>query len=170
MNCNVAFEHLTSPDAAGDRELQQHLAECRRCRAMQETLSPALEWLSAPPMRSDNSSDSDEHRSVFLTDEAVQVAERAARRLVLYHNPSPARAARSRGHFARWAILACVASLCLLAVFVPSSRHASHPSARSTAAESFRPTTCVWLSPKEAGERTADQIVATCVTCHITLP
>lgn len=169
MNCNDAFESLTSPDAATDAELQRHLAECRRCRAMQETLSPALEWLSVSPSRPESAGDPGEHRTVFLTDEAVQVAERAARRLVLY-NPSPARATRSRGHVARWAILACIASLCLFAAIIPSSRNASRSAVRSNAAETPRSTTCLWISPQEAGARTADQIVAKCVTCHITLP
>src|SRR4051812_42455944 len=100
---------MTVVGMARDAALQQHLSECRRCRAMQETLSPALEWLSSAHIKPESGHFSREQGTVFLTDEAVQVAERAARRLC---PPAPAvrQRVRSRNPLARWIALACMAT------------------------------------------------------------
>jgi predicted anti-sigma-YlaC factor YlaD len=42
MNCDQAFDQMTQLGGGTDPMLQSHLAGCRRCREMQETLAPAL--------------------------------------------------------------------------------------------------------------------------------
>lgn len=45
MNCNLAFDLMTDSEGRQSRALQAHLDNCPRCRQMQETLAPALEWM-----------------------------------------------------------------------------------------------------------------------------
>jgi hypothetical protein len=171
MNCNDAFDRLTSPDAALDVELQRHLAECRRCRAMQETLSPALEWLTESPLRSEGTVESSDRRSPFLSEEAVQVAERAARRLMSSRASSPPSGARRRS-IAFW--FAAGASLCLLALAVLPSRSSSADPARSAVSPPSS-TGCLWFDSASSNSNRhlsapADEVVSTCVACHLTTP
>lgn len=42
MNCDQAFDQMTQLGGSADPALESHLASCRRCREMQETLSPAI--------------------------------------------------------------------------------------------------------------------------------
>jgi hypothetical protein len=42
MNCDQAFDQMTQLGGGTDPQLRSHLAGCRRCREMQETLAPAL--------------------------------------------------------------------------------------------------------------------------------
>lgn len=94
MNCDTAFEHLTDSRYRKSAELQQHLAQCPRCRLMQDTLAPALNWLgNNPDFDSDDGSPESSVSAIqhhhgsqraptpFLTLEAVEVAEQAAQRL-----------------------------------------------------------------------------------------
>lgn len=45
MNCDRAFDLITSPSERHDPELQQHLQCCARCRDMAELFEPALHLL-----------------------------------------------------------------------------------------------------------------------------
>ncbi len=42
MTCDDAFDRLTSPGSAVDPRLAKHLSRCARCRAMADTLAPAI--------------------------------------------------------------------------------------------------------------------------------
>ena len=46
MNCDTAFDLMTDPETAGSSALARHLESCPRCRQMQQTLAPALDFLS----------------------------------------------------------------------------------------------------------------------------
>ncbi len=46
MNCDTAFDLMTDAEGAASLALANHLAGCPRCRQMQETLAPALVFLS----------------------------------------------------------------------------------------------------------------------------
>ena len=47
MNCDQAFDVMTSSDRLSDRGLHAHMADCPRCRDMRETLEPAIRMLSS---------------------------------------------------------------------------------------------------------------------------
>jgi hypothetical protein len=73
MNCDDAFELLTTGAHRADARLSVHLSECRRCRAMAETLSPALELFRSAKEPSPISSATEES--------SVALAQRTAARL-----------------------------------------------------------------------------------------
>jgi predicted anti-sigma-YlaC factor YlaD len=81
MNCDQAFDQMTQPGGGTDPLLQSHLAECRRCREMQETLAPAIELFEADarahreePWRTESESTGDlaTHTARRLTEAAVR--------------------------------------------------------------------------------------------------
>lgn len=49
MNCDQAFELITSPTQHDNLELQQHLQTCRRCCDLVEIFEPALHLLQSEP-------------------------------------------------------------------------------------------------------------------------
>ncbi|HTI49491.1 MAG TPA: hypothetical protein VL475_01015, partial [Planctomycetaceae bacterium] len=118
MNCDMAFELMTEPHGGRSLALHEHLRQCPRCRQMQETLAPALEWLMEAAQ-----SPEEEHRSEPLGDSAasqlsampkfamegaVAIAQQAADALSI-------RCAPSKVRFRRW-IAATVRSAALLAI------------------------------------------------------
>lgn len=166
MNCNEAFDRMTMPGAAADASLERHLSRCPRCRAMQETLSPAIDWL----LPADEESRGELRRPAFLSEEAVQIAERAARGLT-----RPAISVQIRRPLrrlvARWIAWSAIAGLICCAVFIPQatgpqgSAHAVAPAEESDG--------CLWQMPAARTDPalpTAQQVVASCVACHVTLP
>lgn len=171
MNCNEAFDRMTVVGAATDEPLQRHLSHCRRCRAMQETLSPAMEWLSSAKIQPEGRYASGDRQAVFLTDEAVQVAERAAQRLSPVSTSRRSRA-RWRQRVARWMVVAGMAALGLFAVITPSaSTVRKGPSSGNTSASSPI-ASCLWMQrhdDKGAAQPTAKQLIASCMACHFTL-
>jgi hypothetical protein len=162
MNCDDAFDRMTSPGANGDPALQAHLRSCPRCRDMQQTLSPAMEWLAS----FDDPDCTSQRAAPLLTDEALRVAERAARRLGRPRVASDAPRGMM-GRFGSWIFVAGVATLVFFAVLFP-------PSARRTALpKGTASTACLWSAP--LNERalvppTADQVIATCAACHLPPP
>jgi cytochrome c553 len=89
MNCDTAFDLLTDPDGSRSLVLARHLDDCPRCRQMQETLAPALEFLTAGGMSGagyelaaalGEATDS-VARQPFVTVEALDVARQAAAEL-----------------------------------------------------------------------------------------
>lgn len=170
MNCDDAFDRMTVAGAAADEPLQRHLSHCRRCRAMQETLSPAMEWLSTAKPQPEIKYASGEHQAVFLTEEAVQVAERAAQRLSPA-SPGVRRRIRLRNRVARWIALAGMAMIGLLAIVTPSSPARTGSSAANPPVPA-QINACLWTGRHDADRNThpaADQVIASCVACHFTL-
>lgn len=166
MNCDEAFDRMTMTGAAADASLERHLSRCPRCRAMQETLSPAIDWL----LPAVEESSGQLRRPAFLTEEAVQIAERAARGLT---RPAMGIQLRRplRRRVTRWIAWTAITGLICCAVFIPQatgpqgSAHAVSPS------EQF--DGCLWQMPAGRIDRavpTAQQVVASCVACHVTLP
>src|SRR5262245_61246657 len=45
MNCDTAFDLMTDAEGSRSLALARHFDECPRCRQMQATLSPALDFL-----------------------------------------------------------------------------------------------------------------------------
>lgn len=166
MNCDRAFELLTDPLNAGGPDLARHLADCPRCRQMQETLSPALHWLHesalapVPWLRDAGSS------GPLLTREAVQVAAELARTL-----PAP--------RTDRWGTVRKTLGIALVAAFgmllgalaVEQRRGPTHPA--DAALASFNPgtmTVCLWTSSDSTRGlplTSARSVVDSCMACHI---
>lgn len=87
MNCDTAFDLMTDPQGFRSGALASHLYDCPRCRQMQATLAPALDFLaeardegfsavSAAPFI-----ESLAESGTQVGSEALQVAERTAQQL-----------------------------------------------------------------------------------------
>lgn len=162
MNCDEAFDRMTSPGAPDDSALRHHLNGCRRCRDMQETLSPAIEWLTVADEPSAQA-----ERARFLTEDAVQVAERAAHRLGTRSAASAPRRVDWRKPRSWW-IAAGMGAAFLLAVALPSSHQPARPAPLRSLAS---PTSdCLWTLAANDLRRTqpvAEQLIAACAACHL---
>lgn len=169
MNCDEAFDRMTVVGADVDEPLQRHLSHCPRCRAMQDTLSPAMEWLSSARIQPEGRYGAGDCQSVFLTDEAVQVAERAAQRLSPV-SPLVRKRIRLRNRVARWVAIAGMACIGLFAIITPSSSTTRRNS--STAVLPASAAACSWIyrdDRESERQPTANQVIASCVACHFTL-
>lgn len=168
MNCDEAFERLTSPPESDNGPLERHLNECARCRAMQEALSPAIAWLAAD---ADLPESRDESPRWHLSEEAVRIAERTSRRL--QSRPRAAaqapRAARREG---QWFLLAAVVVLVLFAVWLPPERTSNDlPSVTTSSAPAA--ISCTWQMAARVDRgapAAAEQVIASCVACHLATP
>lgn len=76
MNCDQAFEVMTSSQRDCQRELSLHLSTCPRCREMRETLAPALHLFNEEP-----ASFLKQDEGWPPSTEAVEIATCAARHL-----------------------------------------------------------------------------------------
>lgn len=167
MNCDQAFDVLTSPHRSHSASLQAHLAGCPRCRQMQATLEPALHLFDnvladpwdLPPGEFANAENSPAAHSspAFLSPETVRVAERAAAQLV------PIRVPQTNPHRIqvwgkRFAAVGLVGSVFLLGLFFPTSR--SEPPVQNCTRE--------LAATKITGSaETVRAVVLSCVACHI---
>ncbi|MSR57412.1 MAG: hypothetical protein EXS05_07050 [Planctomycetaceae bacterium] len=171
MNCDTAFDLLTDPHGAASLALESHLAHCPRCRQMQETLSPALEWMRESAADTVSSRDPSSatggatalHRApAFATAEALEVANEAAARL---SECSKAPAVRYR----KWAVkLATCAALIVVGGFLGrafvSSGGAISPDRGDSSCRRQE------AAAAQAGSRSRAEIealVATCALCHV---
>jgi hypothetical protein len=88
MNCDTAFDLIIDADGSRRLALARHLDNCPRCRQMQETLAPALEFLAPSEDDDDGALTSTAFTAggagsqpSFVTTEALQIAQQAATRL-----------------------------------------------------------------------------------------
>jgi hypothetical protein len=160
MKCDQAFELMTDPVGATSPSLQRHLERCPRCRQMQLTLSPALEWMRSSGDEPFESTRGADPTAPFLSTQAVLVAEQAARRL-------PRRNA-DWGDSARRALwISAVAVLgfaCGVLMSEPRSPERHFVPAGATLAA------CLWDQPalRDAlPDATARGVVVSCVACHV---
>ena len=168
MNCDDAFDLMTSekPASAPMTALDNHLKECPRCRAMQETLSPVIDWLCTEEFTSKTLHPRTPQAPQFLSQEAVLVAERAALRLATRHAGKARRDVRRTARtvllFAGLAALFCIA-------FLPTMKD-SLTTENAKSPLSSAKTVCLWkavLDDESQSFPTADQLVASCAACHL---
>jgi hypothetical protein len=137
MTCDDAFDQLTTPGGPENPLLADHLAQCTRCRAMAETLAPAIE-LFAPR---------DERAATAI---AQQSAARLAGRPI---------GVRRRSQFRETALLLAAAlggaACCLLAV---RGSGEARPSAASCPRNS--------AAASEWMERHSLPVAMACIACH----
>lgn len=169
MNCETAFEYLTDSVLNNSPELQQHLAECPRCREMEEVLSPALSWMTEAT-REDNAVRSPQPSAPFLTAETVAVADRLAAQLAQDQEtrrallPATLQRPFAGRSWSGWRAGGVVAIL-MLAGFGGWFLGANWgPETPSTSA------VCLWTNREWAAasvDQTAKSITMSCLTCHL---
>ena len=85
MNCDQAFDHMTSSAAGESPALREHLANCPRCREMREVLSPAAALFARGPVEESivagNESSRPARQTGPASEEAVRIAESMAAQL-----------------------------------------------------------------------------------------
>lgn len=148
MTCDDAFDRLTTPGSSDNPQLAAHLAQCTRCRAMAETLAPAIELFAPPGATS----------SPAKSPAATAIAQQAAARLARRSGPAPLQQWLIRRHVALLAAALSGAACCFLAI--QSGRGAARPSAASCPRNS--PVASEWM------ERHALPVAMACVACHPT--
>lgn len=168
MNCDTAFDLLTDPQGAASVALESHLARCPRCRQMQETLAPALDWMQDAAGAEDRDDLIAAGRSpgdrapAFATAEALEIAQQAAARLSTRRLSSAVR-------YQRWAIrLAACAALVfaggLLGRAMVSGLPVNDGNPESSVCRRAE------VATHTAGTRSPAQIqalVASCTACHL---
>jgi len=160
MNCDTAFDLMT--DARGFRSaaLLEHLECCRRCRQMQATLAPALEFLA-----DDHHGDllpqamaGDAGRALSATVEGVKIAQQAAQDLAMRNERPGSRLKRMAGRSLRYAaVFAAGAALAFSLLPVrerPALREGSCTRSEALRGDLERPA-----------EKTR-ALLASCLACH----
>jgi hypothetical protein len=169
MNCDEAFDRLTAFPEPEDALLAAHLAGCPRCRAMQETLSPAIDWLTAENQWANDWEQSAAAPAWHLTAEAVQIAERTCRRLQT-ESAATARPVGLTSRYEPWGMLAALSLLVFFAVWLPPERVTeTAPSAENTPAVA----SCTWqldFRRDRPAQASAQQVIASCAACHLATP
>jgi hypothetical protein len=154
MNCDQAFEVMTSPAKTSRAALAGHLSDCPRCRQMYETLQPALGvlQLESPTPLTKSRSLTPQGSSVRL---ATRIADRLRRSRAAEHRPP---VARRHGLAFGVSILAGFLLAVGLAQLLP----------RAASAPPVPAQDCVWLNPQLAeGGSSAAAVVTSCVHCHL---
>jgi len=170
MNCDTAFDLMT--DAAGSRSgaLAQHFETCPRCRQMQETLAPALEFLTQDERADDFSARSGESpsseaagRQPIITIESLKIAHQAASRLAAQAELPRARRQRLAGQLTGYAAVFAAGLLVALSLVPERGSEKPMPTGQCTRQEAAR----------DDSLRSADTIQAlaqSCAVCHTATP
>jgi hypothetical protein len=148
MTCDDAFNQLTTPGSSDNPQLAAHLAQCTRCRAMAETLAPAIE-LFAPPGAASRPA---------TTASATAIAQQSAARLGRRFGPVRLQQWSIRRHLALLAAAVSGAACCFLAIQL--GRGDVSPSSASCPRKS--PVASEWM------ERHALPVAMACIACHPT--
>lgn len=166
MNCDQAFDLMTTPPARDSHALAGHLARCRRCRDMQNALSPALESFADARRQPRNEIPTPSTARPWLSVEALAVAEQASRRLTRPLRPAP----RS---YLSWASSVAIAGFAgaILGAFAVRDARPNH-AALATIAEPSMLTACLWTEERSRNHAAGSgqsprSVVASCVLCHV---
>lgn len=161
MNCDQAFETMTSRDTELGHELEQHLSGCPRCREMAEVLSPVLAELHSVRQ----ALDSEEKFPSVREDWGVKLARRTAQDL----SQRSARPPRRETASTAWKSRIALASLILLigvtggwGMMLFQSEHSSSV----PAATLFASENCTWKNPERVDSRSPQTVTLTCIACH----
>ena len=150
MNCDLAFEVLTGPRRASDRELLVHLSGCPRCREMQATLEPALGMFQADASASRNVNPWE------VASEGTEVATQAARRLTT-STPTPHRETTNLWGYAAAVVLGAGMVWCTFAL---------NPSAAMNPSVHHSKQDCLYFSEARPAGKTGQQMTQSCLACH----
>ena len=150
MNCDQAFDVMTSHRRASDRALPVHLAGCPRCREMQVTLEPALGMFQADTLLS-------QHTHPWeVASEGNEVATQSARRLSA---SSSAPRQRPSGLWGYAAAVVLGAGLVFCTILL-------NPPAALAPAVQYSQQDCLYLADARPTGMTSRQMTQSCLACH----
>lgn len=166
MNCDTAFDLMTDAGAFRSTALVAHLETCQRCRQMQATLAPALEFLGdlphddvlPGPTRGPEACETLGSYGALVTTEGLLVAQQAARDLGLRTERPVAWLKRLAGRGLRYAAVFAAGAAIAFAL-LPNRDRAAPGQGECT-------RSAVRLGDQA---RSADQIQAlftSCLACH----
>jgi predicted anti-sigma-YlaC factor YlaD len=150
MTCDDAFDMLTDPSGTTDPRLWAHLDRCPRCRAMHETLAPAIGLFHGAG------------QAAVAVQPATRTAHAAADRLT-QQGLLRARAVRAVRRARVCAAAAIALSVVAFSAVWINRREVANPSAASLASQ------CLWLSRADARPQppqAAALLMAQCAVCH----
>lgn len=150
MNCDQAFDVMTSSRRTSDTELLVHLSGCPRCREMQTTLEPALGMFHA------DSAELSRRSPWEVAAEGTEVATHAARRL------TTSVATPRQGHHGLWGYAAAV----VLGAGLVWSTFALNPPTAHAPATLRSAQDCVYLADSRPAGMTGRQMTQSCLACH----
>ena len=169
MNCDTAFDLMTDENGSRSSALAQHFETCSRCRQMQETLAPALEFLTQDEPSQDffagsrgGATSEAGGRQPFVTIESLRIAQQAAGRLAAQADMPRARRQRLAGQLTRYAAV-FAAGLLVAFVLVPERDRETIPVGQCRRQE----------AAGETSGRAADSIqtlAQSCAVCHTAAP
>jgi hypothetical protein len=178
MNCDDVFEALTDPALSQSTALDAHLANCPRCRQMQQVLEPARSLLCGelpaelPGMdaSADEGSFSKQPAPVLSVD-AVGLAETIAAQLTANSGKSrpPRRPFARRAFFIGALRSAAFVLFGMLAVYCLSVRNGESDSQTLPAVVPGTAKTCTRLDLQKKGQPPQDarRVILSCVGCHM---
>lgn len=168
MNCDTAFDLLTDANGSRSSALAQHFETCPRCRQMQETLSPALEFLTHNEPSQEYAAGSRDgatsqagSRQPFVTVDSLRMAQQAAGRLAAQADLPCARRQRLAGQLTRYAAV-FAAGLLLALVLVPDRESPTMPAGCTRQAAASN-------SPGRSAA-TIQTLAQSCAVCHTVAP
>lgn len=174
MNCDIAFELMTEPQGGRSLALREHLERCPRCRQMQETLAPALEWLADATHDGTiefqsgfpaGSTASPPALPMVVTAESVAIAQQSAERLSVRCAPSKGRIDRGIAVIVRSAALVAIGGFLALTLY-PGGNSGDRPT-EWPASERNSPCRRHEVAAGRAQSPTEIRaLIASCAACH----
>lgn len=150
MNCDQAFDVMTSSRGARDPDLHDHMDRCPRCREMLQTLEPALGMFRAdallPP----------EWDSSVCELEGQEIATRAARRLSTVETTPDQRAMSLWGY----------AGSIILGAGLVWATFMMNPASLSLPEVHRNETACLYQKRPLVSGMTGQQMTESCLACH----
>ena len=169
MNCDTAFDLMTDADGGRSLALARHLDDCPRCRAMQATLAPALDYLApglpvafAPePSAFFSSSGATGRRQPLVTADALAVARQCAAGLTARTDAPRVRLLRLTERSLRYAAVFAAGMLLAFTLFETRRPAAPVPDAARTCTRQE--------AARSDAQRTAAEtraLALSCAACH----
>lgn len=150
MNCDQAFDVMTSSQRTSDRGLHAHLDGCPRCREMRQTLEPALGMFRADALLTQSPD------PWLATPEGNDIATRAARRL------TTAESLPHQSHISLWGYAGAI----VLGATLVWCSILRTPSTSVSPAVRRAETLCHYLTNSRPRGITAHQMTQSCLACH----
>jgi len=151
MNCDQAFDVMTSSHRASDRGLHAHLDGCPRCREMRQTLEPALGMFRADALMTPSPD------PWLAPPEGHDIATPAARRL------TATELTIHRTHTSLWGYAGAIVVGSALVWWTV----VGNPSTAVTPEVRRSETMCLFLNHSRPRGITAHQMTQSCLACHV---